>query len=251
MDLLVIICCCITISISVVLFITKWYNDAYNVPNVKPNLNKEFCRFIFAYDVPIDTKMRFQTYVMSICHSLTYDIQMQLLQNPPTYLIGKSARDFTQFAPLANTSTTEGKRQILDINAFASSPSLPGFASSDLVTCPHANEEVFFHEFCHEIHRLGLTSSQKIRMTSIFNTYNVKNSIYDINTYAFLNEEEFFAEMCQVYAGTTSRTDVTGGITQDMLKTSLSMMQEFLDSIWKTPYNLKPASCQFARCGFC
>ncbi len=214
-------------------------------------MNKYYCNFIFSSNVPQDTQLRFQTYVNSISNSLTYDVQMKLLQNPPTYLVGKSARDFAQFAPLAQTSTTEGKRQILDIDAFASSPSFPGFASSNLVTCPHGNEEVFFHEFCHDIKRLGLSPAQKIKLTSIFNTYNVKNSIYDINTYAFLNEDEFFAEMCQVYSGTTTRTDVTGGITKDILKTNLPLMQAFLDSIWTTSLNLKPASCQFARCGFC
>jgi len=51
------------------------------------------------------------------------------------YLIGDSARSFSEFDAFRGVSTTDGGRSILDIDAFGTNSPYPGYLSNKFSNC--------------------------------------------------------------------------------------------------------------------
>lgn len=196
-----------------------------------------------------DAALKFIQYSDELSKCLSESIVNRLKTNKPLFLVGNSAREFTEFSSLIQLKTTDN-RNVIDLSGFASNGSLPGFVSSSAMNCESQVEDILFHELCHDIHTYGMNASQKATIIALLNEYKVQNSNYKIDTYAFNNEMEFFAEMSQVYCGVTIRTDVT--VSYGVLKTNLPNMFSFLGTVWTDPNKVKLLSCKYMNCkSFC
>jgi hypothetical protein len=163
------------------------------------------------------------------------DIKYNLQRNKPIFLIGSSAQNFDEFQSLKGLKTSDGLRIQLDIPAFGTNRTVPGFISNIFNNCynsTYLDEDIIFHEFMHEIESRGMTQTQKDILNNIYRKYNVFSNYYDIKSYAFVNVHEFFAEMAQVYCQMTSRLDVTGGVTIKILQDYLPELYTFLETIF-------------------
>jgi len=208
--------------------------DNYNI--ITPNLTiKEKIYYRLGVNGNIDTT-RIENIIDSILESINDPIIKQNLKNEnPIYLVGASTRDFHEFKIFENSKTTDGTRNLLDVKGFATNKPIPGFISIDFNFCKYDNEypeSIVFHEFAHTLHESGFSQQQKKRLTSLYDQYNVKTNKYNINSYAFSSENEFFAEMAQIYCQMTYRLDVTGNININILRYELPDMFLFLASIF-------------------
>lgn len=170
-------------------------------------------------------------------------VKERLAASRPIYLVGKSAREFTEFTW---RFTEPWQQYLLDIMAFATNVWIPGFVSSDFEGCahPYYEDDVPVHEFMHTVHLDGLSDAMKARINFLYNQYNVPNPNYNIDSYAFVDDREFFAEMGQIFTEVTVRQDVTGGLDKAGLKAYLPEMYELLESIFDVSNNkIKAASC--------
>lgn len=163
------------------------------------------------------------------------DIKNNLQQNKPLFLIGPNAHYFLEFQVLKDMKSAEGLRNILDVLAFGPNKPTPGFISEVYNNCvnTHWNENVVFHEYMHAIHYYGMTEKQQLVLTELYNKYNVRSNYYNIiDAYAFVTVLEFFAVMASVYCQMTFRLDITGNITNKILKDYLPELYIFLESIF-------------------
>ena len=114
----------------------------------------------------------------------------------------KKKKDFHEFKIFENSKTTDGTRNLLDVKGFATNKPTPGFISIDFNLCKYDNEypeSIVFHEFVHTLHESGFSEQQKKKLTSLYDQYKVKTNKYNINSYEFSTENEFFAEIAQIY----------------------------------------------------
>lgn len=201
--------------------------------NITPDLvvkNKTYYRIGSKNE--IDTA-RIESIFDSIIEMIKDPVIKENLKNDnPIYLVGNSSKEFTELQPLSNINSHDG-RTMFDIKAFGTNKPLPGFIHIEFNYCKteYIDESVVFHEFMHTIHQSGFTQEQKNILTSLYNKYKVPTSKYNINSYAFSTENEFFAVMAQVFCQMTSRLDATGNITIEILENELYDMFVFLNSI--------------------
>ena len=181
-------------------------------------------------------------------------IKERLADVRPIYLLGKSPRNFTEFTL---RFTEPWQLYLLDIMAFATNVWIPGFISTDFEGCahPYFEDDVPVHEFMHTVHLDGFSDDMKARVNFLYNKYKVPNPNYNIDSYAFVDDREFFAEMGQIFTEVTIRKDVTAGLDKAGLKRYLPEMYAFLESIFDVSNNkIKKASCaapcakNWARC---
>ena len=184
------------------------------------------------------------------------EIKTNLKRERPVYLVSRSARDFEDFKKLENEVTSDGRTK-LDLMGFGPYKPTPGFLSSDFEACDHSynEEDIPFYEFSHLVQFSGMSTQMKERVVSLYQQYKVENDNYNIDSYAFSSEYEFFAELSQVFCEVSVRTDVTAGLDKSSLKEFLPDMYAFLDSIYDLSNNqIKEASCslpcasQWSRC---
>ena len=106
----------------------------------------------------------------------------QLEAEKPVYLIGASARNFSEFDAFKNTATTDGWRTILDIDAFGTNSPYAGFISTKFLGCHQGyfSESIVVHEFLHTIHISSFNTTLKTELKSLYDRYKVTNPFYSI-----------------------------------------------------------------------
>ena len=190
-------------------------------------------------------------YIQGTLDATLYSIKLgevrdRLARARPIYLISKSARDFPEFMSRFGGSATGDGRTLLDLMGFGTNKPIPGYLSSDFEGCdhPYYEEDIPFHEFAHTIHIDGFTDQMKARIQELYDKYKVASPHYNINSYAFANSMEFFAEMSQVFCEVTVRKDVTAGLDKAGIHAHMPELYSFLDSLFDVTINyIKRASC--------
>lgn len=217
--------------------------EQYNFSNNYFIINKKYYRIGLLKNIDVSKIINKMDAIIS---NINADIiKINLEKNNPIYLIGNSARDFTEFNLFTNTQTTDKTRNLLDVKGFATNKPIPGYLYIGFNDCINENndDDIVFHEFMHTIHKSGLDKIMGTELDYIFNKYKITNNIYNINSYGFQDVFEFFAEMAQVYCGVTTRLDVTGNVTHTILKNNLPDMYNFLKKIFKNNYSIRENIC--------
>lgn len=196
-------------------------------------------------------------YINTIFSFISYkNIKESIKKNKIVYMVGNSAREFEEFKVFEDIKSTEGFRNLIDIQAFSNNGIYPGYLKNLFSGCnsDYQHEDIIFHEIIHSIHLSGMTFKQREDIKKLYDKYKIPNSKYNINSYAFLNEMEFFAEMMQVYGKLTLRSDVTAGISYTYLKNKMKDFILFVNSSIYTEDDLKKLKkqlCYIKQCDYC
>ena len=174
----------------------------------------------------------------------TSAVKDRMLKERPIFFVSSSPINFKEIEPGA---TSDG-RSFFDLEGFGPRKPMPGFLSSDFEGCdhPYPAEVIPLYELTHAIKTDGMDEELQKKLTAIYEKYKANSSSdYEVDSYAFTSETEFFSEMTQVFFKTTIRKDVTAGLDKAGLKQFLPDMYNFLDAMFDSNAigSVKQASC--------